>query len=712
MYPKYFGLKEPSFSITPDPQYLFLSGQHREALAHLLYGAGGGGGFVLLTGEVGTGKTTVCRAFLEQLPEGLDVALVLNPAMTATELLHAICDEFGVELPTGEPSVKTMLDHLNRFLLDAHARGRRPVLIIDEAQNLRPKVLEQIRLLTNLETSKQKLLQIFLIGQPELRTLLATPDLRQLNQRVTARYHLTPLGVKETAAYVEHRIAVAGVDRPLFTPRALKRVHQHTRGVPRLINLLCDRALLGAAVSRRMQVTPAVVDTAAREVINRADPALPRRRGALGLAAAITGALGLGLWLGASGLPQRLPALWSATAPAEWLSSMGWSRTAQDSGDKTGLAPSPRADAPAVAESGAEVTPVPEAPLNIAQATLADPPAAESPEPGALPADVSVQAAVTDQTDADTGLASVAEAAEDQPATATATATAAAGASLTPDAVGDSAQHDTDTPPELAASQQTHASDAVDADTAQPAPPAADGVIADRRLADAQSPTADTHPPRIATARVAPRVSVLDAARLGDALVSEDAVVDELLGLWQVQKAPGVRFLDCAAVPAFALACERSTGRWSELRRFDRPAALKLRLPGNETGFVVVGGLDDEHALLYQNGVAMRVPIAVLDERWSGDYLLLWRPPPFGGRVIADGDPADAIGWLRERLALLPGSELTVDPARYDTDVKAAVRGFQVTQGLVPDGIAGPRTLIMLSNVLADLDVPRLSQSR
>jgi general secretion pathway protein A len=387
---------------------------------------------------------------------------------------------------------------------------------------------------------------------------------------------------------------------------------------------------------------------------------------------------------------------------------MGWSRTAQDSGDKTGLAPSPRADAPAVAESGAEVTPVPEAPLNIAQATLADPPAAESPEPGALPADVSVQAAVTDQTDADTGLASVTEAGADQPATGT----AAAGASLPPDAVGDSTQQDTDAPAELAAFQQTHASDAVDANTAQPVPPAGDGVIADRRRADAQSPTADTRPPRIATARVAPRVSVLDAARLGEALVSEDAVVDELLGLWQIQKAPGVRFLDCAAVPAFALACERSTGRWSELRRFDRPAALKLRLPRNETGFVVVGGLDDEHALLYQDGIAMRVPIAVLDERWSGDYLLLWRPPPFGGRVIADRDPADAIGWLRERLALLPGSELTVDPARYDADVRAAVRGFQVAQGLVPDGIAGPRTLIMLSNVLADLDVPRLSHSR
>ncbi|MCF7985287.1 MAG: AAA family ATPase, partial [Thiohalocapsa sp.] len=254
MYPRYFGLKEASFSITPDPHYLFLSEQHREALAHLLYGAGDGGGFVLLTGEVGTGKTTVCRAFLEQLPSDVDVALVLNPAMTATELLHAICDEFRLDVPAAEQSVKALVDRLNGYLLDVHARGRRPVLIIDEAQNLRPKVMEQIRLLTNLETTKHKLLQIFLIGQPELRQMLASPDLRQLNQRITARFHLRPLGVRETAAYVDHRIAVAGVDRPLFTAAALREVHRRSGGVPRLINLLCDRALLGAAVSRQMQV--------------------------------------------------------------------------------------------------------------------------------------------------------------------------------------------------------------------------------------------------------------------------------------------------------------------------------------------------------------------------------------------------------------------------------------------------------------------------
>ncbi|ADC62295.1 ExeA family protein [Allochromatium vinosum] len=277
MYPKYFGLKEPSFSIAPDPHYLFLSDQHREALAHLLYGANESGGFVLLTGEVGTGKTTVCRAFLEQLPEGVDVALVLNPVQSPNELLTNICEEFRIELPHGRRSNKVLIDALNGFLLHAYANGRRPLLIIDEAQNLPRQALEQIRLLTNLETTKHKLLQIFLIGQPELRRLLETQSLRQLDQRITARFHLTPLDLEETGDYIRHRLAVAGVDRPLFTARAIRRIHEYSGGIPRVINILCDRALLGACVTRGSQVDPDIVATAAREVRGEALEAMPPR---------------------------------------------------------------------------------------------------------------------------------------------------------------------------------------------------------------------------------------------------------------------------------------------------------------------------------------------------------------------------------------------------------------------------------------------------
>ncbi len=323
MYSNYFGLKEPSFSITPDPQYLFLSEQHREALAHLLYGAGESGGFVLLTGEVGTGKTTVCRAFLEQLPEGVDVALILNPAMTVTELLRAACDELRIELPDRERTVKRIVDRLNKYLLKAHSEGRRSVLMIDEAQNLSPKVLEQIRLLTNLETTKTKLLQIFLVGQPELRTLLQSEGLRQLNQRITARYHLRPFEPGETAEYIRHRLAVAGVERALFTRSALRRVHRISGGVPRLINILCDRSLLGACVNRSPLVTKSIVDKAAGEV-KEPDPAKAgsSAAGGVAVAAAVVLAIAAG-WMSRDWL-ARIPFAESA-APyvpafvARWL---------------------------------------------------------------------------------------------------------------------------------------------------------------------------------------------------------------------------------------------------------------------------------------------------------------------------------------------------------------------------------------------------------
>lgn len=266
MYFDYFGLKEASFAITPDPHYLYLSPRHREALAHLLYGAEGNGGFVQLTGEVGTGKTTICRAFMEQIPDQVDLALILNPALTVVELLQAICREFHIPEVRGVTSRMILVDKLNHYLLEAHAHGRRPVLMIDEAQNLSADVLEQLRLLTNLETSKHKLLQIFLIGQPELQEMLQRQELRQLAQRITARYHLTPLNAAETTEYIRHRLAVAEVKRPIFNRAALRQVHKLSGGVPRLINLLCDRALLGAFATHRHTVNAAIVRRAASEL--------------------------------------------------------------------------------------------------------------------------------------------------------------------------------------------------------------------------------------------------------------------------------------------------------------------------------------------------------------------------------------------------------------------------------------------------------------
>ncbi len=269
MYKDYFGFKEEPFSIAPDPQFLFMSERHREALAHLIYGMKADSGFVLLTGEVGTGKTTVCRCLLGQIPERSEIAFILNPKLSVIELLATICDELKIVYPAAPVSVKLYVDLINRFLLDAHARGQQTILIIDEAQNLSSEVLEQIRLLTNLETDKHKLLQVIMLGQPELNRILERPEMRQLAQRVTARYHLEPLEREELEGYLSHRLAVAGVERPLFPPAAINKLYRLSGGVPRLINLLCDRALLGSYVKGENLVSTQTLKQAAEEVFGR-----------------------------------------------------------------------------------------------------------------------------------------------------------------------------------------------------------------------------------------------------------------------------------------------------------------------------------------------------------------------------------------------------------------------------------------------------------
>jgi len=275
MYQSYFQLAQEPFSIAPDPRFLYLSTAHREALAHLMYGFSHGG-FVLITGEVGTGKTTLLRNLLKQTPPDLDVAFVLNPRLTVRELLETLCDELGVRYDkNATQTVKQFIDALNRHLLKTHQAGRSTVVIIDEAQNLSPAVLEQVRLLTNLETDDKKLLRMILVGQPELAELLARQELRQLAQRITARYHLGGLSREDTYAYVAHRLSRAGGHPNIFSQAALRRLYRISGGIPRIINVVADRALLGAYVENRRRVTARNVSRAAREVLGGSPSLVP-----------------------------------------------------------------------------------------------------------------------------------------------------------------------------------------------------------------------------------------------------------------------------------------------------------------------------------------------------------------------------------------------------------------------------------------------------
>ncbi len=319
MYLEHYGLREAPFSITPDPRYVFLSERHRDALAHLLYGIGkgGSGGFVQLTGEVGTGKTTLSRLLLEQLPENTRVALVLNPMLSPVELVETVCEELKLDVEGKRGSLKALTDTLNAFLLDAYAEGLRVVLIVDEAQDLSPESLEQVRLLTNLETPTQKLLQIILLGQPELRELLSRPELRQLGQRVTARYHLMPLDAAETDAYVRHRMAVAGSTRLPFTRLGLRALYQRSGGVPRLINIIADRALMAGFAREESSIGERLVNRAADETLPGHVRYRLRRYGpwVLGALAAIAIALGGTWWLHGRVAPQE-PVAIDDPAPA------------------------------------------------------------------------------------------------------------------------------------------------------------------------------------------------------------------------------------------------------------------------------------------------------------------------------------------------------------------------------------------------------------
>ena len=550
MYVDYFGLRENPFSIAPDPAYLYMSNSHREALAHLLYGLKSDGGFVLLTGEIGTGKTTICRSLIDQVPADVDLAFVLNPKVTVCELLETICDELQIGRPE-QGSIKALVDSLNARLLETNAQDRKTVLVIDEAQNLSADVLEQLRLLTNLETTRRKLLQIILLGQPELRDMIDQPQMRQLAQRVTARYHLGPLEREDIAAYIQHRLQIAGCDRALFPATAVQQVSRLSKGVPRLINLVCDRSLLGAYTLKKAQVDAAIVKQAGQEVFDLQPSASTLPRLAVGLA----------------GLLLTAGVVYGVTSM-----------------------------------SGPAVSPVAPPP---AEQIL--PPQAEPPE---------------------------------------------------------------SQPPLGAASTQTVAA-----------------------IQPVQELPLQSEPP------ATPQLSRAWPEPFGFTGTATAAFSD-LATLWGVSLPQGEND-SCELAAMNGLQCLDRRGSIDSLRGFGRPAVLTLYNDQGKAFYVLLSRLEDDQATFLANGEQQTLDVAALESRWFGEYRLLWQPSTQFQKALFPGGADNNVTWLADQLDELGLYSRTGSEARLEGTLLGALKRFQFTEGLTPDGVLGTQTMIHLNRALA-----------
>lgn len=691
MYTAFYGLREKPFVLSPDPRFLYLAGSHREALAHLLYGIEQGEGFISVTGEVGTGKTTLCRTLLERLDGDTELAFLFNPSRTALELLQSICAEFG--LPAEGLNRRTLMAQLNAFLVAKKSEGKRVLLIIDEAQTLSENTLEQVRLLSNLETSRDKLIQILLLGQPELDRKLDERGLRQLRQRISVRWKLDPLGPHETRAYVRHRLSVAaGEPKDLFSESALREVHRRTGGIPRLVNQLCDRALLAGYAARAAQIGPRLVRAAAREIPDTqsrrprphagGSPGTPRR-GALsrpwlffGASLALVGcSLFAGLQVGRSGLTDSMRA--ATFKPAALRTEEGARSEAVVRAD---LSRSPRVP-PAVGANAPN-------PRAVLDGTTGEPIVLGHPE-----------------------------------------------APPVAELIGY-------VPPELLAALRPLPDGLPPSRPGEASGPGA-GPEGDPNLAPSGEPgrqaefVAAGHSFAI-PARPHPEETALAAGLLPTLLAKRDAthaLEDSraaLLGRFD-------RLLPGSTPPPSSPAdLQRSLerrglvatpfdgGSIALLRRLDHPVAIPLArnrredAPGRHRWIAITGFKRDRARVagLVPDQI-VTIPIADLEAHWLETGIIVWERYESIPPVLVRDDEGPAVDWLQTALAELDFLDPDPDPAtdsarppvpvRFDTATDEALRRFQLDRGLVADGVAGPLTQIALYAGLERYPVPRLS---
>ncbi len=647
MYCSFYGITEKPFSITPDPKFLYLGKTHKEAFAHLLYGIRERGGFIVVTGEIGAGKTTLCRGLLSHLDEDTLVAFIFNPTLSALELLKSINEDFGI--PSQGTTKKELIDELNRFLLDKRKEGKNTVLIIDEAQSLDEEVLEQIRLLSNLETETEKLLQIILIGQPEFRHILEQAHLLQLNQRVTVRYHLRALSQEETAEYIHHRLSVIdGEGKVFFSPEALKKIWRYTRGVPRLINVLCDRALLAGYGKRKKTIDGQMIDQARKEVTGRSAWAGPLQF-ARTIRRGLVPASLLGMFLVLLVIGFR-----------DYLGEGG--RTQGESPGRQDVIASEEGTAPPPTPSKSSGSPS----EGLAQ-TSGHVDGAEIPARAPLNAEAMVASFGPTPREADM------------------TERAEAGGK------GEAAQR-----PDVPLTSRTAEEVPVPGGPAA-GPTPGPGSTGEEKREIRESILRSFYGKTLLETREEAFLAVLQRWGSGASAEEELQLYRDAPDLYKAARALGFQ-------------CLRFRGNINHVRALNLPALLELRLGESMTKrYVALLGFEGSSVRIVpslRDGSSL-VPLDVLESLWYGTAYVLWRDVWGGRRYLAEGMKGGTVGQLQTSLQDLGYYKLKPNGV-YDEKTAEAVMAFQRDHFLEEDGILGPQTRIAIYQALKRFPMPTL----
>ena len=680
MYESYFGLKEKPFSIAPDPRYIYLSDAHEDALAHLLFGVQEGGGFALMTGEVGTGKTTLLRTLVQQLPENIDLALVFNPMLSPLQFVATVCDELKISYDADKASLKLLIDALNKHLLEAYLDGRRTILVIDEAQSLSVEVLEQIRLLTNLETTREKLLQIILIGQPELRETLARTDMRQLAQRITDVFHLEPLGLEEVRNYLIHRLTIAGAQKSIFSDSAVRAIYTASGGVPRLVNELADKALLAAYAKEMRQVDKKMVREASKQVL------ASRNDGSFGW-----------LWGVTAGVVILAVAaifyLWRQSAPTvsdptlQQPMTSGQERSSQIPAVATAVV-----EQPVVQQATADDTPVlisngvstPYLLEEAADQTTSHFTDSEAPQAGELipaerePEPLPVQVAA------------------DTPSTEP-LSTPGTGEGVLHPQVDHAVQLITD---QEVAPDKEGAGQSITDQGLEPEKESIGQAIADKGIDSGEK-----------SAEASNRQSIVLDEWIYDHSeeTSRENALKELVAVWNVDVDSSSD--PCGAIAEYGLRCLKMNGSWAMINEINRPVIVQLHLGDQRSHYVTLLGSDAESVVIRFNSEVYHFPYKELSARWFGEFELIWQEPPMGFRsTMLPGDRGKQIEWLRDRLREINGEEIPPERGEnfFDERLAEAVRSFQASNHLTPDAMVGMQTIIRLNSASPSDSGPRL----